>query len=193
MRKLTKVLLLLAVSVLVVVAAAEIYAGQTDAKSEVTIRKIEPQIVLYTIYRGEYQKIGQSIGNIYGLAVKNQIWPKGAISFVYLNNPQYVSGEHCLVEIRIQVGKEALKKAGTLGEMTDIKELKAMEVAVIKKPAGQMNYNSLYNSLDKWASQNGYRTTENACEIFAGSGGGANYSQMNSEIMVPIEKLSPTD
>jgi effector-binding domain-containing protein len=68
-----------------------------------------------------------------------------------------------------------------------------MEVAVIKKPAGQMNYNSLYNSLDKWASQNGYRTTENACEIFAGSGGGANYSQMNSEIMVPIEKLSPTD
>lgn len=189
MKKLLNVLLLLAVLVLVVIATAKIYAGQTDAKSEITIRKIESQVILYTVYKGEYQKIGKPIGNLYGLAMKNQIWPQGSISLVYLNNPQYVSGEQCLTEIRIPVGKEALKKAGTLGEMTDVKELKAMEVAVIKKPAGQMNYGSLYNSLYKWASQNGYRTTENACEIFGGTGGGADYSQMSSEIMVPVEKL----
>ncbi len=189
MKKLLNVLFLLVVSMLVAVAAAEIYAGQTDAKSEITIRKIEPQTVLYTIYRGEYQKIGKSIGNIYGLAMKNQIWPKGSISLVYLNNPQYVSGEHCLVEIRIPVSKEALKKAGTFGEMTDVKELKAMEVAVIKKPAGQMNYTSLYSNIHKWISKNGYRTTENACEIFPGTSGITDYSQVNSEIMVPVEKL----
>jgi effector-binding domain-containing protein len=185
--------LLLAVSILVIVVAAGLFAGQTDAKSEITLRKIEPQTVLYTIYRGEYQKIGKPIGNLYGLAMKNQIWPKGSISLVYLNNPQYVSGEHCLTEIRMPVDKEALKKAGTFGEMTDVKELKAMEVAVIKKPAGQMNYDSLNSSIYKWAKQNGYRTTENACEIFAGSGGGTDYSQMKSEIMVPVEKLSTTD
>jgi effector-binding domain-containing protein len=184
---------LLAVSILVVVVAAGLFAGQTDAKSEITLRKIEPQTVLYTIYRGEYQKIGMPIGNLYGLAMKNQIWPKGSISLIYLNNPQYVSGEHCLTEIRMPVDKEALKKAGTFGEMTDVKELKAMEVAVIKKPAGQMNYDSLNSSIYKWAKQNGYRTTENACEIFAGSGGGTDYSQMKSEIMVPVEKLSTTD
>lgn len=193
MRKLSKILLLLVASMLVAVAAAEIYAGQTEEKYEITIRKIESQVVLYTIYRGEYQKIGQSIGNIYGLAMKNQIWPQGSISLVYLNNPQYVSGEHCLVEIRIPVGKEALKKTGTLGEMTDVKEMKAMEVAVIKKPAGQMNYDSLYSSLYKWIAQNGYRTTENACEIFVGTGGGTDYSQMSSEIMIPVDKLSPAD
>ena len=193
MRKLTKVLLLLAVLVLIVIAAAEIYAGQTDAKSEISIRKIESQVVLYTIYRGEYQKIGQSLGNLYGLSMKNQIWPKGSISLVYLNNPQYVSGEHCLVEIRIPVGKEALKKAGTLGEMTDVKEVKAMEVAVIKKPAGQMNYDSLYSSLYKWIARNAYRTTENACEIFAGTGGGTDYSRMSSEVMIPVQKLSSAD
>ena len=185
--------LLLAVSILVVVVAAGLFAGQTDAKSEITLRKIEQQTVLYTIYRGEYQKIGKPIGNLYGLAMKNQIWPKGSISLIYLNNPQYVSGEHCLTEIRMPVDKEALKKAGTFGEMTDVKELKAMEVAVIKKPAGQMNYDSLNSSIYKWAKQNGYRTTENACEIFAGSGGGTDYSQMKSEIMVPVEKLSTTD
>ena len=89
MKKLLKLLLLSAMSMLLVVTAAEIYAGQTEAKSEITIRKIESQTVLYTIYRGEYQKIGQSIGNLYGLAMKNQIWPKGSISLVYLNNPQY--------------------------------------------------------------------------------------------------------
>lgn len=189
MRKLSKVLLLLAVSILVAVAAAEIYAGQAEAKSEIAIRKIEPQVVLYTIYRGQYQKIGQPIGNLYGLAMKNQLWPKGSISLVYLNNPQYVSGEHCITEIRIPVGKEALKKAGTFGEMTDVKELKAMEVAVIKKAAGQMNYDSLYDSLHKWASQNGYRTTENECEIFPGTSGITDYSQVNSEIMIPVEKL----
>lgn len=193
MRKLSKILLLLVASMLVAVAATEIYAGQTEEKSEITIRKIESQVVLYTIYRGEYQKIGQSIGNIYGLAMKNQIWPQGSISLVYLNNPQYVSGEHCLVEIRIPVGKEALKKTGTLGEMTDVKEMKAMEVAVIKKAAGQMNYDSLYSSLYKWIAQNGYRTTENACEIFVGTGGGTDYSQMSSEIMIPVDKLSPAD
>ena len=193
MRTLSKVLLVLTVSVLVAVVAVEIYAGQADAESEITIRKIESQVVLYTIYRGEYQKIGKPIGNLYGLAMKNQIWPKGSISLVYLNNPQYVSAQHCLVEIRIPIAKEALKKAGTLGEMTDVKELKAMEVAVIKKSAGQMNYSSLYNNIYKWIAQNGYRSTENACEIFAGTSGITDYSKMSSEIMVPVEKLSSDD
>ncbi len=179
--------------VLTAIMAIGIYAGQTADKSDITIRKMESQTVLYTIYRGEYEKIGNSIGSLFGLAMKNQIWPKGSISLVYLNNPQYISGEHCLVEIRIPVGKEALKKAGTLGEMTDVKEIKAMEVAVIKKSAGQMNYGSLYNSLHTWISRNGYVTTENACEMFAGAGGVTDYSQMSSEIMIPVKKISSKD
>ena len=170
-----------------------IYAEQTADKSDVSIRKMEPQKVLYTIYRGEYEKIGKAIGNLFGMAMKNQIWPKGSISLVYLNNPQYISGEHCLVEIRIPVDQDTLKLAGTLGEMTDVKEIKAMEVAVIKKSAGQMNYDSLYNSLHTWISRNGYVTTENACEIFTTTGGMTDYSQLNSEIVIPVEKLSPAD
>ncbi len=185
--------LLLLGLVLTAIMTIGIYAEQSADKSDITIRKMESQTVLYTIYRGEYEKIGKAIGNLFGLAMKNQIWPKGSISLVYLNNPQYISGEHCLVEIRIPVGKEALKKAGTLGEMTDVKEMKAMEVAVIKKSAGQMNYDSLYNGLHKWISRNGYRKTENACEIFAATGGVTDYSQMSSEIMIPVEKLSPAD
>ena len=185
--------LLMVVLILTTIVTVEIFAGQSSEKSNITIRRIESQTVLYTIYRGEYQKIGRAIGGLYALALKNKIWPRGSLSLVYLNNPQYISGEHCLTEIRIPVGQEALKVAGTLGEMTDVKELKAMEVAVITKPAGQMNYGSLYTNIHKWISQNGYRDVENACETFAGTGGGTDYSQMSSEIMVPVEKLPPAD
>ena len=190
MRKLSKILLLLAVLILMVIAAAEIYAAQTEAKTEITIRELESQTVLYTIYRGQYQNIGQPIGNLYGLAMKNQIWPRGSLSLVYLNNPQYVSGEHCLVEIRIPVDKDALKKAGTLGEMTDIKELKAMEVAAMTKSAGQMDHNAVYNKLYTWISQNGYMAADNACEIFENTMGATDYSQMKTEIMIPVGKIS---
>lgn len=182
--------LTLPILTLTILISIGICAEQPKDKSEITIRKLEPQIVLYTIYRGEYKDIGKAISNLFGLAMKNQIWPKGSISFVYLNNPQYVSMQHCLTEIRIQVGKEALEKAGTLGEMTDTKEIKAMEVAVINKSAGQINYGSLYSSIHTWISKNGYRTTENACEIFAGTGGMTDYSKMNSEITIPIEKIA---
>lgn len=193
MRTCKKMSLMLLVLVSTTIMTIGIGAEQSEDKSDVAIRKMESQTVLYTIYRGEYAKIGNSIGNLFGLTMKNQIWPKGSISLVYLNNPQYVSGEHCLVEIRIPVDQDALKLAGTLGEMTDVKEIKAMEVAVIKKSAGQMNYSSLYNSLHTWISRNGYVTTENACEMFAGGSGVTDYSQMSSEIMIPVEKLSPVD
>jgi len=191
MRKLSKILLLLVASMLVAVAAAEIYAGQTEEKSEITIRKIESQVVLYTIYRGEYQKIGQSIGNIYGLAMKNQIWPQGSISLVYLNNPQYVSGEHCLVEIRIPVGKEALKKAGTLGEMTDVKTLPAMEMAVAVKPQGLADPSPIYAALYTWITKQGYMVTGSCREVFLTNAMSGNYVQMKTEIMLPVQKFTP--
>jgi effector-binding domain-containing protein len=185
--------LLVVVLVLTTIVTVEIFAEQTDSKSEIAVRKLESQTVLYTIYRGEYQKIGQAIGGLYAQAMKNKIWPRGSLSCVYLNNPQYVSGEHCLVEIRIPVGQEAIKLAGTLGEMTDVKELKAMEIAIMTKPAGQMNYSSLYNSLHIWIARNGYRAADNTCEIFAANAGSMDYAQMKSEIMIPIVKVSPED
>ncbi len=181
--------LVLAVLALIITATVEISAGQSD-KSDITVRKAESQTVLYTIYRGEYQKIGQAIGGLYGLAMKNQAWPKGSLSCVYLNNPQYISGEHCLVEIRIPVGEEALKLAGTLGEMTDVKTIKAMDVVVITKQPGQTDRSTVYNDLYTWVAKNGYIAADNACEVFAANMQSQDYSQMKSEIMIPVSKIS---
>jgi effector-binding domain-containing protein len=167
-----------------------ISAEQSADKSDITIRQLEPQTVLYTVYRGEYGKIGKAIGDLYALAMKNKILPRGSLYCVYLNNPQYVSGEHYLVEVRVPVAEDALKLAGTLGEMTDVKTIKAMEVAVTKKSPGQTDHALVYNSLYLWIAKNGYIATDNACEIFTSDAWAMDYAQMKSEIMIPVKKIS---
>jgi effector-binding domain-containing protein len=189
MRK-VKILFLLFAMVVVAVSVVGISAEQTIDKPEITIRQLQPQTVLYTIYRGSYDKIGKAIGNLYALAGQKGIIPRGSVSCVYLNNPEYVSSEHWLTEIRIPVDKNALKLAGTLGEMTDIKELRAMEVAVIIKQGVQVDYATLYEGLYNGIAQKGYRASDNAWESFLGTGFSGDYTQMKSEIMVPIKKLS---
>jgi len=188
-----KLSLLLLGLVLTSIVTIGICAEQSADKSEITVRKLEPQTVLYTIYRGEYQNIGKTIGSLYALGMKNKIWPSGSLSCVYLNNPQYVSGEHCLVEIRIPVSQDALKLAGTLGEMTDVKTIKAMEVAVTTKSPGQTDHSSVYNSLYLWIAKNGYIASENACEIFTSDAWAMDYAQMKSEIMIPVKKIPSED
>jgi effector-binding domain-containing protein len=170
-----------------------IWAGQSPDQSKITIRQAKPQTVLYTIYRGDYSDVGQTIGRLYALAVKNKIWPSGAISFAYLNNPEQVSSEHWLTEIRIPVKEDAVKLAGTLGEMTDIKKLPAMTMAVATKPAGLAESASVHVHLDAWIFKQGYIADGGPCEKFLSNAKTANYAQMKSEIMVPIKRISATD
>lgn len=181
-------LLLLAMA-LMVISVVEIFAEQTTDKPEITIRQLKPQTVLYTIHRGSYDKMGEAISNLFALAGKKGVYPRGSLSCVYLNNPQYVSSEHWLTEIRIPVGEEVLKLAGTLGEMTDVKTLPAMEVAVVVKPTGQADPGAIYNYLYTWIAKQGYRAGDNACETFLTNATAGDYTQMKSEIMVPVKKL----
>ena len=189
----SKVWLLLAVLVSTATVTVSIWAGQSADKSGVTIRQVKPQTVLYTVYRGDYEKVGQAIGNLYALAVKNKIWPSGAVHFAYLNNPECVSSEHWLTEIRIPVREEALKLAGTLGEMTDIKKLPAMKMAVATKPAGQADSESTYVRLDAWIFKQGYVADDGPCEKFLTNAKTGDYARMTSEIMVPVIRITATD
>ncbi len=190
MRRVKMWSLLLVVIAMMVVGAIELFAEQTTNKLNITIRQSQPQTVIYTVYRGSYEKIGLSIIKLFALAGQKGIYPRGQLSCVYLNNPGYVSSEHLLTEIRIPVGEDALKLAGTLGEMTDVKALPAMEVAVAEKPVGLTDLSALYNDLYSWIAKQNYRTTENACEKFLSGGMSGNYAQMKSEIMIPVRKLS---
>ena len=177
--------------VLTAVTTVGILAKSTMDEGAFTIRKVEEQVVLYTIHRGSYDKGGVTIGGLFALAGQKGITARGPVTFVYLNNPQHVSSKHWLTEIRIPMDKEALKLAGTLGEMTDVKALPAMDVVVATKPEGQADPGPIYESLTAWVFKEGYVGTDGPWETFLTNPTTGNYAQMKTEIMMPIEKLTP--
>jgi DNA gyrase inhibitor GyrI len=188
-----KVWSLLLAMVLMVISAVEIFAEQTTEKPKITIRQLKPQTVLYTIYRGDYEKMGGAIGNLYALAGQKGLYPRGSMCCVYLNNPDHVSSEHWLTEIRIPVGEKAMKLAGTLGEMTDVKTIPAIQVAVTIKPKGMSDPSPIYGNLSLWMHKEGYIATDGPMEIFLTNGAGGSYAQMKSEIMIPAKKLAESN
>ena len=182
-------LLLLLAAGLIAASVVEISAQSTEGASAITIRKIDKQVVLYTIVRGSYAKAGMESGLLYARAAMKQIAPRGPSYFVYLNNPERTSTEHWLTEVRIPVDAEALKYAGSLGDMTDVKEVPAMEVAVAVKPEGMADSSSIYRDLEHWIFKNGYVADDGPSEKFLTNAQTGNYEQMKSEIMIPIVKV----
>lgn len=155
----------------------------------ITLRKFPEQVVLYTLYRGDYAGLGQPIGKLFMLAgQKGLMPPQGMLTLAYLNNPLLVAKPHYLTELRLPVSKDALKQAGALGEFTDIKQMPALEVAVIVKPAGMADPAPLYAALQNWIVKNGYCMVENPMEQVQNTTPGGNYAQMQAEIMVPVAK-----
>ncbi len=185
-------LLLIAV-LLIAIGIVEVRGKSSTDKPTVTIRQAPKEVVLYTIYRGPYQKVGPAIGKLYALAGQKGIIPRGSAYHVYLNNPQRVSAEHCLTEIRIPVGKDALKLAGSLGAMTDIKSLPAVDLAVAVKPQGQADPGPIYNSLYRWILQEGYMVVDSAGEVFLTNVMSGDYKQMKTEIIIPVQRVLPTE
>ena len=145
---------------------------------------------MYTIHRGGYDKTGAAIGKLFALAGQKGIRPRGSISFVYLNNPAYVSSQHLLTEVRVPVGIEALEHSGTLGEMTDVKTVPPMKLAVAVKPEGQADPGPIYERLYTWIFKAGYVQAEDPKEEFLTNTWAGNYAEMKSEILVPIQKVS---
>jgi len=191
MKKTSIWLVPLIVICLAAASTVAISAKSATQESDISIRKAKEEVVLYTIHRGSYDKIGPVIGNLYALAGKKGISPRGSVYYVYLNNPNQVSSQHWLTEVRIPVSKDDLKAAGTLGEMTDIKTLSATDVAVAVKPEGQADPSGIYNKLYAWISKEGYITTGSAREVFLTNVMSGNYAMMKTEIIIPIQKIPP--
>ena len=190
MSKVKKMSLLMLAAGLTLAGAAELSKKQPPDKPAFSIRRLDQQTVLYTIHRGSYNKIGDAVGRLFALAGQKGIRPRGPVSYAYLNNPNLVSSNHWLTEIRIPVGKEALKLAGTLGEMTDVKALPAMEVAVAVKHKGQADPSPIYDNLARWVFEQGYMPAGGFMETFLTNAMAGNYAQMKSEIILPVRKFS---
>lgn len=152
---------------------------------DVTIRRIGPQAVLYTVFRGHYEEISPTINRLYQLAEAKGLTSVGPVATGYLNNPQFISSEHWLIEIRIPVDIDSLNYAGTLGQMTDIKLLPAMNVATAVKPEGQNDPEPAIRSLYAWINQRGYRIAGGLWQTVL-CDESKNYAQMRTEFMIPI-------
>jgi effector-binding domain-containing protein len=187
MGKMKNMLVLLLV-VIVAAVTVELFAEQSSGESDFSIKKSEAQTVLYTVYRGQYEKMGDAISKLYGLAGKKKIIPRGPVATVHLNNPQNTSQEHFLTEIRIPVGDEAMQYAGKLGEMTDIKTLQPMDVAVMKKQP-KLDYSTFYRRFYERITKEGYRPTDGAITVFPSAGPASDYSELEAEISVPVSKI----
>lgn len=191
MKKAKVWLVLLPAVCLIVICLVEVSAQSgAEEQSGISIRKTEEEVVLYTIHRGSYAETGQVVGDLYALAGNKGISPQGPVCYVYLNNPTRVSHKHWLTEIRIPVSKDALKAAGTLGKMTDVKILPAMEVAVTVKPEGQTSTRSIYERLHTWIIKQGYMPVGSHHEVFLTNFTTDDYSMMKTEITIPIRRLS---
>jgi effector-binding domain-containing protein len=176
--------------------AVALFAEQGTGESDVSIRKSNAQTVLYTVYRGPYETIGKPISELYALAAQKNMKICGYPSLVYLNNPYYTSqndtGQHCLTEIRIPVDEDAMQQAGTLGAMTDVKEMPSIEVAVMKKQIGQTDYKAIFRNLYEQIAKQGYRPADDVAEVFSGNAKSGDYTQMKSELIVPVRKIEQT-
>jgi len=177
-----------AAALVVGVCVVQIFA-QSDTKFSFSVRKVEEQVVLYTLRRGSYETVGPAIGKLFALAGQKGIAPQGNMSISYLNNPMRVSSEHWLSEIRIPVGKEALKLAGTLGEFTDVKVMAATEAVVGVKPEGMADPGPIYAGMARWVFEHGYVGAEGPSETYLTNAMTGDYSKMKVEIVMPVTKV----
>jgi len=186
----TRLFLWLALSgVLTVTVVSQIAAKSAADKPPYAIEDVEQQVVLYTIHRGGFDDIASVMMNLFGLAGEKGLYPSEPLAFTYLNNFAYTSSEHWLTEIRLSVGKEALKLAGTLGKFTDVKTLPAMKVAVATKPEGLADSGPIYEGLYTWIVRQGFVPEDRPSETFLTNTQTQDYAQMKTKIMVPVRKI----
>jgi hypothetical protein len=173
---------------IVCLAGLCICKGQDDIITNVFIREIPQQTVLYTVYRGDYYMMGDAINELYALANSRGIKPCGEVSTCCLNSPIVTDSSQMLVEIQIPVENTAIEKKGTLGAMTDIKILPPMKVAVAVKPEGCNDPTSIINDLFSWVNKKDYVVIGRMRQTIM-DGGRGSYHKLRTEFILPVDSI----
>ncbi len=166
--------------------------GRDENSHGITIREIPQQTVLYSIHRCRYYKISDAINELYTLAQSKGILTCGPVSICCLNSSLYENDNHRLIEIQVPVESVAIDLAGTLGEMTDVKVLPAMKVAVAVKPEGDNDPTAVIANLLTWINKKGYVVRGRMRQTVL-NGGKGSYYKLKTEFMVPIDQLTGKD
>ena len=186
------VLSVIILSEIICIAGMCVCEGKNKDKTDITIREIPQQTVLYTVCRGDCYKINDAIKELYALAKSRQISPCGPVSTCSLSNSMLEKSDHDLVEIQIPVEEAAIEKAGTFDNLTDVKVIPAMKAAVAIKPGGYYNTNDIITNLLAWISRKGYVVRGRMREILL-RGGDEKYRLLKSEFLIPIDESHAKD
>lgn len=185
-RVIVSVLSLIILSEILCIAGLCICEGKNKDKTNIIIRDIPQQTVLYTVCRGDYSKISDAIDDLQVLAKSKGISPCGPTSTCCLSSSILEKSDHNLVEIQIPVDDAAIQQAGKLGTMTDVKIIPAMKAAVAIKPDGYYNSNEIITSLFAWISKKGYVVTGRMRQTLLNCGK-EGYDMFRTEFLVPID------
>ncbi|MBN1973970.1 MAG: GyrI-like domain-containing protein [Sedimentisphaerales bacterium] len=183
------ILCMVVVTEIICITGLCICKGQDDNTTEIKIRMVPQQTVLYTIYRGNYYNIGEAIKELCALANVKGMSPCGYVSTCYLNSPVTENERNRLIEIQIPVDAQAMELAGTLGDMTDVKVIPAMKVAVAIKPEGYYDPSIIIEDLFSWVNKKGYVVMGKMRQAVL-NGGNGGYRNLRTEFLLPIGELS---
>ncbi|MBN2589904.1 MAG: GyrI-like domain-containing protein [Sedimentisphaerales bacterium] len=186
------VLSILILSEIIFISGLCLCKGQNKNSTDISIREIPQQTVLYTIYRGSHFKIGKAINELYALAEEKGIQTYGNVSTCFLNSPVTETCSHQIIEIQIPVEDIAINQSGTLGNMTDIKQIPAMKVAVAVKPEGFNDPTSVLTELFTWINKKGYVVRGRMRQSIQNENKGY-YKNLRTEFLIPIDKINYKD
>ncbi len=176
---------------LLIAALATVIARGAAIIAEVDTRTEAAQLILYRVHRGRGATLHKAIRDLYALAEEKEMETKGPLTLVALNNPDQESA-HVLTEIRIPVGETAWKHAHTLGEMTDVKQLRPRKVAFTKKPKGQSDPFDAYLGLHDGLRRMQLVPIFGLQEVFPAPYDPNNYDGVETEIVVALwENILP--
>ena len=162
--------------------------AENENSNGITIRELPQQTVLYTIFRGRDNNISDSVNKLYSLAELKGLSPCGPLSTCCLSDSGTAEDHHKLIEIQIPVESQAIELAGTLGDMTDVKVIPSMKVAVAVKPEGKNDPTEIIEDLFSWINKKGFVVKGRMKQNILNRGNGA-YHTLKSEFLIPIGDL----
>jgi len=131
--------------------------------AKVKIKKTKPMTLAYIEHTGDYGEIpfDEYISKLYEWVKKQKARPGFKTIGIYHDNPEEKPPAECRSEIGIPI-----KGMANPDEEIKIKEVPALDVAVIKHSAPASKLTETYHNLMKWMEENGYEWDGPGIEVY---------------------------
>lgn len=131
--------------------------------AKIKIKKTKPYRLAYMEHVGDYGSIpyDKYFSQLYGWAKEKKARPGFRPIGIYYDTPEQTPPERCRSEIGIPTRGMPISEGNI-----KIKEMPAMEVAIIKHAGPAKEYSKTYGILNEWMAQTGYEWAGPAMEVY---------------------------